>query len=151
MTEDRSALVGLTTQIVSAYLEANLFPAAEIPQLIRGVHGALITLGGSPTETPLGPSRGKLTPAQIRKSITADWLISFEDGRSYKTLKRHLAVRGLTLDEYRAKWGLPDNYPSTAPTYSAQRSALAKTVGLGQLRSRSKKPPPPSGRRPSKK
>ena len=76
----------------------------------------------------------KPTPAQIRKSITPDGLISFVDGKSYKTLKRHLTGHGLDFHAYRARYGLPSDYPSTAPNYSAQRSELARTLGLGQQR-----------------
>jgi len=76
----------------------------------------------------------KPTAAQIKKSITPDGLVSFEDGKSYKTLRRHLTIRGLTPEAYRAKYGLPVDYPMTAPSYSAQRSALAKSLGLGQFR-----------------
>jgi predicted transcriptional regulator len=74
----------------------------------------------------------KATPAQIRKSITRDALISFEDGKPYKTLKRHLTTFGLTIEQYRAKWGLPADYPTVAPSYSEARSAMAKALGLGQ-------------------
>src|SRR5207244_12106880 len=76
----------------------------------------------------------KLTPGQVRKSITAEALISFEDGRGYKTLRRHLASRGLSPEQYREKWGLPASYPMVAPDYSAARSQMAKDLGLGQMR-----------------
>ena len=74
----------------------------------------------------------KATAAEIRRSIRPDALISFEDGKSYKALKRHLTTRGLTVDQYRAKWGLPNNYPTVLPAYSRARSELAKAAGLGQ-------------------
>jgi predicted transcriptional regulator len=79
-----------------------------------------------------------LTPAQIRRSITPDALVSFEDGKSYKTLKRHLSTRGLSVEQYKAKWGLPADYPVVSPNYSAARSAMAKTLGLGQKSGRKK-------------
>ncbi len=85
------------------------------------------------TATPLAASTNvKATAAQIRASIRSDALISFEDGKPYKTLKRHVAGAGLTLAEYREKWGLPSDYPSVAPEYSARRSAMAKSAGLGR-------------------
>ena len=81
------------------------------------------------------PEPEKLVPpVSIRKSVTDEYLISLEDGKQYQSLKRHLAKRGLTPDEYRAKWGLPHDYPMTAPGYSARRSELAKSIGLGSLR-----------------
>lgn len=124
--------IELTADIVAAYVSNNSLPVAGLSELIASVHGALTSLG-TPTE-PAVAAVEKPTAAQIRKSITDDGLISFEDGRAYKTMKRHLTGRGLTPETYRAKYGLPTDYPMTAPGYSAQRSALAKTAGLGQLR-----------------
>jgi predicted transcriptional regulator len=88
-----------------------------------------------------------LTSGQIRKSITPDGLISFEDGKSYKTLKRHLSVRGMTIADYKSKWGLPKDYPAVAPSYSAHRSQLARSIGLGQA----VKAPPPAPKPPAKR
>jgi predicted transcriptional regulator len=100
--------------------------------LIAGIYSALSGLGqGGASEAP---AVEKLTPAQIRKSITPDALISFIDGRPYKTLKRHLSGNGMTIEQYRERYGLPRDYPSTAASYSAQRSALAKSLGLGNQR-----------------
>jgi predicted transcriptional regulator len=100
--------------------------------LISSIYSALSSLGqGGASETPAAE---KLTPAQIRKSVTPDALISFIDGKPYKTLKRHLSTHGMTIDEYRARFGLPRDYPSTAANYSAQRAALARSAGLGQQR-----------------
>ncbi|WP_246691714.1 MucR family transcriptional regulator [Methylobacterium sp. WL12] len=96
------------------------------------VHAALAGLGNEAAAEPAGPE--KPTTAQIRKSVTPDALISFEDGKSYKTLKRHLTLRGLTPEGYRAKYGLASDYPMTTANYSAQRSALAHALGLGQQR-----------------
>ena len=122
-------LTRLTGDIVSAFVERNPVSIAELPHLIRLVHGAL--------DTPLaegaaqaGPPK-HTTPAQIRRSITRDALISFEDGRPYAMLRRHLRTHGLTPEEYRAKWGLPSDYPMVAPGYSAKRSEVAKAAGLG--------------------
>jgi predicted transcriptional regulator len=106
----------------------NLSPN-DLAALIKLVHSALSSVGQP--EAPV-EEVAKVTPAQIRKSITPDHLVSFIDGKGYKTLKRHLTTNGLTFDEYKAKFGLPKDYPSTAPAYSAQRSELAKKLGLGQ-------------------
>ncbi|KQS52876.1 MucR family transcriptional regulator [Methylobacterium sp. Leaf361] len=129
---DQSNLIELTADIVSAYVSKNSVPVSEMPALLSAIHGALNGL-----ISPVAQAEAKIdraTPSQIRKSITHDALISFEDGRPYKTLKRHLKGVGLTPDEYRAKWGLPRDYPMTAPSYSEMRSALAKNTGLGNLR-----------------
>lgn len=83
-------------------------------------------------QEPRAPETAKATPAQIRASVQPDYLVSFEDGRQYKTLKRHLHTHGLTPAAYREKWGLPADYPLTAASYSARRSALAKANGLGK-------------------
>jgi predicted transcriptional regulator len=102
----------------------------ELPTLIRSVHEQLGKLGqpATPEREPLVP------PIPIKKTVTPDHIISLEDGRPYRTLKRHLAGRGLTPEEYRRKWGLPPDYPMTAANYAAQRSELAKSSGLGRPR-----------------
>lgn len=133
-TEDMPTHDTLTmaAEIVSAYVSRNHLQPSELPALIASVHAALAGLGSPATAQPSGPE--KPTAAQIRKSISPDALLSFEDGKSYKTLKRHLGLHGLTAETYRAKWGLPVDYPMTAASYSAQRSALALSLGLGQQR-----------------
>lgn len=124
-------LVGLTADLVAAYVSNNRVPPGEMPALLATVHAAISGLGkGQPEEKP----DEKATPAEIRKSIKPDGLISFIDGKSYKTLKRHLTKHGITMEEYRERFGLPRDYPSTAASYSAQRSALAKSLGLGNQR-----------------
>ena len=126
--------VELTAEIVSAYVSKNAVRPADMAELISSTHAALAGLGqNSATEAP---ATQKLTATQIRKSITPDALISFIDGKPYKTLKRHLGINGMTVDEYRERFGLPRDYPSTAASYSAQRSALAKSLGLGQQRTK---------------
>ena len=125
-----SDLVALTADIVSAYVTKNALRPSELSDLIGSVHTALGALG-KPVEVP----ETKPTPAvSPRKSITEDHLISLEDGRRYKTLTRHLRGLGMTPDQYRAKWGLGPDYPMTAPSYSARRSELARSLGLGQAR-----------------
>ena len=129
------AAVSLTSQIVSSYVASNRVNAEELQSLIHTVYGALVQpVGAAPIKTlPEQP-----TPAQVRKSITRDLLISFEDGKGYKTLKRHLTLQGLTPQSYRAKWGLPADYPMISPAYAEKRSELAKSVGLGSKAHRAK-------------
>jgi predicted transcriptional regulator len=122
--------IGLAADIVGAYVTKNNVPAAELPSLIAATHAALVRL-----TAPQAPEIEKLTPpVPIRKTVTPDHIISLEDGRPYKSLKRHLSGRGLTPTEYRQKWGLPLDYPMVAPSYAAQRSELAKSLGLGNIR-----------------
>ncbi|ACL63092.1 MucR family transcriptional regulator [Methylobacterium nodulans] len=122
--------IELVADIISAYVAHNPVPVAQLPDLIATVSQTLDSLGkpaaSAAEETP------KATPAQIRKSITPDALISFIDGKPYKTLKRHLTRHGMSPDEYRSKFGLPPTYPMVAESYAVQRSELAKASGLGQ-------------------
>ncbi|WP_018263358.1 MucR family transcriptional regulator, partial [Methylobacterium sp. WSM2598] len=113
--------------IVAAYVSNNSVPLGELPALIQSVHAALEGLG-KPTE----PEPVRLVPpVPIKKTITPDAIISLEDGKPYKSLKRHLSGRGLTPEQYREKWGLPPDYPMVAASYAAQRSEIAKGFGLG--------------------
>ena len=122
--------IGLAADIVSAFVSNNNLTAEEVPALIASVHAALENLG-----KPIQQEPEKLTPLMpIKKTITPDHLISLEDGKRYRSLKRHLTGRGLTPEQYREKWGLPSDYPMVAPNYSAQRSELARKLGLGQSR-----------------
>lgn len=123
-------LIGLTTDIVAAYVSHNSVAAADLSKLIADTHAALRGLG----TTPSTEVTEKLAPAvPTRKSVTPDFLVCLEDGKKFKSLKRHLATHHhLTPEKYREKWGLPQDYPMTAPSYSATRSALAKANGLGR-------------------
>ncbi|MBP1180012.1 MucR family transcriptional regulator [Methylobacterium sp. PvR107] len=132
LTPGIDTAIDYTANIVASYVRGNHVAASDLPGLIRSVHGTLVGLVSGATAVPSPESTEKLTPAQIKKSITPDALISFIDGRSYKTLKRHLSAHGLEPRAYRARFGLPDDYPMTAPSYAAQRSALAKSIGLGR-------------------
>jgi predicted transcriptional regulator len=123
--------INLAADIVSAFVSNNSVPSAELPELIASVHSALAKVANGQTEKP---AEAPVPPVSIKKSITPDHLISLEDGRRYKSLKRHLKGRGLTPEQYREKWGLPRDYPMVAPNYAKQRSELAKTIGLGQIR-----------------
>ena len=141
-----SEMVELTAEIVSAYVGNNNVQLADLPNVISSIHSALRNLG-QPQEQP----KEKLTPLMpIRKTITPDHLISLEDGKHYKSLKRHLSGKGLTPEQYREKWGLPRDYPMVAPNYAAQRSALAKAAGLGQQRKKAEPTPAKSGGRARK-
>ena len=123
-------LIELAADIVSAFVSNNNVTTAELPALIANVHSALQNIEKPPQQQPEKP----IPPVPIKKTITPDFLISLEDGRRYKSLKRHLTGRGLTPDQYREKWGLSRDYPMVAPNYAKQRSELAKALGLGQLR-----------------
>jgi predicted transcriptional regulator len=135
VADTNSNVLAMAADIVSAYVSNNHVQAGELPNLIANVHASLSRLGGEEPTTAPGPE--KLTSAQIRKSITPDAIISFEDGKAYQTMRRHLTLRGLTPEAYRAKWGLPADYPMVTTSYSARRSELAKSLGLGQLRRKS--------------
>jgi len=117
------------SDIVSAYVSNNPIQSAELPELIREIHSTLRTLGNS-----TGASGTPEPAIPVKKSITDDFLICLEDGKKFKSLKRHLRSKyGLSPEEYREKWGLPYDYPMVAPSYARKRSALAKEMGLGKL------------------
>ena len=129
MAEEVNNLIELTADIVSAYVQKNAVPVSGLPDLIASVNSALSNIDQTaPVEAPV--QKPAVNP---KRSVFPDYIISLEDGRKYKSLKRHLATRhGMTPDEYRAKWALPKDYPMVAPSYSATRSALAKSLGLGR-------------------
>ena len=121
-------LLSLTAEVVSAYVAKNPLPTAALPEVIAQVHQSLRALSG-PKQGPQVP----LVPAvPIKKSVTPDYIISLEDGRKFKSMKRYLGLLGMSPDEYRQRWGLPRDYPMVAPNYAAKRSELAKTMGLGR-------------------
>jgi predicted transcriptional regulator len=124
-------LVSLTRDVVSAYVANNSVRTGELPALITSVYMALSGLGKPQIATAERP----VPAVPVKKSITPDYLISLEDGRQYKSLKRHLARRGLTPDQYRQKWGLPSDYPMVAANYAKLRAELARGIGLGRRRS----------------
>ena len=132
--EENSELVALTADIVSAYVSNNTLVAAELPALIDSVCDALTKAAA----TAAMPAKEELKPAvPIRKSVTPDYIVCLEDGKKFKSLKRHLRSHfDLSPEEYREKWGLPYDYPMVAPNYAAARSALAKKLGLGRRRGR---------------
>jgi predicted transcriptional regulator len=132
MAEDTESLIGLVADIVSAYVSNNSVPAADLPGLIATTHAAISGLGAAPA--PVIEERP--TPVvSIKKSITPEFLICLEDGKKFKSLKRHLRTAyNMSPEEYRARWGLPSDYPMVAPSYAEARSSLAKKMGLGQQR-----------------
>jgi predicted transcriptional regulator len=125
--------IDLTAEIVSAYVGNNSTPAAELPALIGQVHAALVRV--SEGQAPAAPSPAK--PAvPVKKSLTAEYIVCLEDGKKFKSLKRHLRSKyNMTPEQYRDKWNLPADYPMVAPNYAVTRSALAKKMGLGHARS----------------
>ncbi|MFL5254879.1 MAG: MucR family transcriptional regulator [Rhodopila sp.] len=127
MSED---VLGLTAQIVSAHVTKNTVPVEELPALIREVYKTLSTVGEAPA-----PVEALKPAVAVTKSVFADHIICLEDGKQMTMLKRHLMTEhNLTVDQYRAKWGLPANYPMVAPNYAETRSSLAKKMGLGRSR-----------------
>lgn len=121
----------LAANIVAAYVRNNTVPAQQLGQVIRSVHDALATVSSSGNGTGLHEALQPAVP--VRKSITPDYLVCLEDGRHLKMLKRYLRSHyKMTPDQYRAKWGLPSDYPMVAPNYARQRSDFAKKIGLGR-------------------
>ena len=129
-----SNFIELTAEIVSAYVSNNTVSSGDIPALINQVHAALTRVSGAPGETPAEP----LKPAvSVKRSITPEYLVCLEDGKKFKSLKRHLRTQyNMTPEQYRDKWNLPPDYPMVAPNYAQARSELAKQMGLGQQRRR---------------
>ena len=122
--------IDLTANIVSAYLSNNPTPASDLPALIGQIHAALLRVSTGRTEVPLEPAKPAVP---VKKSMTADYLVCLEDGKRFKSLKRHLRTQyNMTPEQYREKWGLPADYPMVAPNYAVARSQLAKQMGLGQ-------------------
>lgn len=131
VNDGHDSLVTLTADIVAAHVSNNSIAVSDLPGLIAGVHGALAGLGKASEEPTV-----KQEPAvSIRSSVKPDFIVCLEDGKRLKMLKRHLMTHyQMTPEQYRAKWGLPADYPMVAPNYSAQRQALAKQIGLGTQR-----------------
>jgi predicted transcriptional regulator len=148
MTENNDVpdenVVELTASVVSAYVSNNSISPFDLPGLIASVHASI---KGLSAPAAAQEAEKPVPPVSIKKSVTPDYLISLEDGKRYKSLKRHLSGRGLTAAEYRTKWGLPQDYPMVAPNYAAQRSELAKSMGLGRKRAEPVAEAKPRGRR----
>jgi predicted transcriptional regulator len=133
-TADNSNFIGLTAEIVSAYVSNNPVASSDIPALINQVHSALVRVSNGDAQSSGEP----LKPAvPVKRSINPDFIVCLEDGKKFKSLKRHLRTQyDMTPEQYREKWGLPHDYPMVAPNYAAARSHLAKQMGLGQQRRR---------------
>ncbi|KZD22629.1 MULTISPECIES: MucR family transcriptional regulator [Tardiphaga] len=130
------SFIDLTATIVSAYVGHNPTPASELPALIGQVHAALVRVSNGRPEVAAEPAKPAVS---VKKSMTAEYLICLEDGKRFKSLKRHLRTQyAMTPEQYREKWGLPADYPMVAPNYAVARSQLAKKMGLGQQRRRRK-------------
>ena len=128
--DDKLEVIEMTADIVSAYVGNNSVAAADLPNLIQSVHRALASITTGTETVEVAP---KEPAVPIRRSITADFLICLEDGRKFKSLKRHLRTKyNMSPEDYRAKWGLAKDYPMVAPNYAKARSDLAKQMGLGQ-------------------
>jgi predicted transcriptional regulator len=127
--DKQSDLIEVTAGLVAAYVGGNTIAAADVPALIRSVHQALSNVGAKAEAADVG----REPAVSVRRSITPDYLICLEDGRKFKSLKRHLRTKyDLSPEQYRARWDLPKDYPMVAPNYAQARSDLAKQMGLGQ-------------------
>jgi predicted transcriptional regulator len=131
-----SSYIELTAQIVSAYVGNNTVPSGEIANLIGQVHAALRRVSGGQAAAPAEPAKPAVP---VKRSINSEYIVCLEDGKKFKSLKRHLRTQyNITPEQYREKWGLSADYPMVAPAYAAARSQLAKQMGLGQQRRRRK-------------
>ncbi len=126
-----SNAIEMAAEIIAAFVANNPLPKAELPALIQAMHTTVARLEDEPKGAP-APVEPKAPAVPIRRSITPEFLICLEDGKRFKSMRRHLAGLGLTPDQYREKWNLPADYPMVAPNYAAQRSAMAKQIGLGR-------------------
>ncbi len=132
MSQEKRDLTDQATEIVAAYVAANEVAVEDLPALIKRVHTALRDISVS---SPVLAETSKEPAVPIKKSISPDYIICLEDGKKFKSLKRHLRTRySMTPDEYRSKWSLPHDYPMVAPNYAKERSTLAKRMGLGHAR-----------------
>ncbi|MGU3661151.1 MucR family transcriptional regulator [Methylobacterium fujisawaense] len=134
--------IGTTANLVAAYVCNNSVPASELPALIASIHMAITGLGTGAVAIQATEEVAKPTASSVRKSISDEGIVSFIDGKAYKTLKRHLTSHGMTPQQYRERYGLPQDYPMVAPAYAAKRSELARAIGLGQVGTKQAKPEP---------
>lgn len=130
-------LLERTAEIVSAYVQNNRIPVTELPRVVADVSAALDRLTSPPAPAPEKP----VPAVNPKRSVHADYIVCLDDGKRFKSLKRHLMTSyGMTPDQYREKWGLPSDYPMVAPNYAAQRSELARKIGLGRKAEAAPKP-----------
>ena len=131
-----SNYIELAADIVSAYVSNNSVPSSDLASLINDVHSALLRVGGGTVEVPVEAPKPAIP---VKKSVTPDYIVCLEDGKKFKSLKRHLRTQyNMTPEQYREKWGLAPDYPMVAPNYAKARSQLAKDMGLGQKRRRAR-------------
>jgi predicted transcriptional regulator len=123
--------IELAAGVVAAFVSNNSVPVGELPALIHAVHTSIVRLAEGP-QSAAQQVEEKAPAVSVRKSITPDYLICLDDGKRFRSLRRHLTALGMTPQQYREKWRLPADYPMVAPSYAAQRSAMAKSMGLGQ-------------------
>ena len=128
-----SSPIELATEVVASFVSKNPLPKSELPALIHAVHATVARLAAERNSAP-PPIEPKAPAVPIRRSITPEFLICLEDGKRFKSMRRHLAGLGLTPDQYREKWKLPADYPMVASNYAALRSAMAKKIGFGRTR-----------------
>ncbi len=129
-TIPQSDILRMAVDIVASYVSNNPVPSAQVPDVINTVYGSLTALNSGPATSEGEPQKPAVS---VRRSITPEYLVCLEDGKQLKMLKRHLrAAYGMTPNEYRAKWGLPSDYPMVAPNYAKKRSVFAKRIGLGR-------------------
>ena len=132
MSTNNDTLIELTADVVAAYVSNNVVPAGDLPNLIAEIHAALGRVGGSTEQTPAEKPKPAVNP---KRSVADDYIVCLEDGKKFKSLKRHLMTHyNMTPDQYREKWNLDPSYPMVAPNYAAARSQLAKKMGLGRKR-----------------
>jgi predicted transcriptional regulator len=147
-----SNFIELAADIVSAYVSNNSVAASDLPNLIGEIHGALLRVSSGVQEAP---AEAPKPAVPVKKSVTPDYIICLEDGKKFKSLKRHLRTQyNMSPEEYREKWGLPADYPMVAPNYAQARSELARKMGLGRREAPVVEVPQPaakSGRKPGKK
>lgn len=142
--EIQSEYIELAAEIVSAYVSNNSLPPGELPGLIGDIYASLVNITQVVKEEPQEPQKPAIS---IKRSVTPDYIICLEDGKQFKSLKRHLRTKyDMTPDQYRAKWGLPSDYPMVAPNYASARSELAKAMGLGAQRRKPVEAPAPATR-----
>lgn len=133
-SDSSESFIALTANIVSAYVSNNTVPAGDIPALINQVHSALSRVS---SQQPVSAAEPTKPAVPVKRSVTPEYIVCLEDGKKFKSLKRHLRTQyNMTPEQYREKWGLPPDYPMVAPNYAQARSALAKQMGLGQQRQR---------------
>jgi predicted transcriptional regulator len=141
---DTQSRLELAAEIVAAFVSNNSVRPSELPALLQAVHTAVARLVDGTSSAPLAIET-KEPAVPVRKSITPEYLICLDDGKRFKSLRRHLSALGMTPEQYRAKWSLPFDYPMVAANYSVQRSEMAKKIGLGQFRNKAVAAPPTTG------